>query len=62
MTASNIRMTDESGDASSTVEIITTSFCYNTEMCFSKGIIFEGIQTKKSLIFYIFFSPPIISK
>lgn len=58
MTASNIRMTDESGDASSTAEIITTSFCYNTEMCFSKGINFEGIQTKNSLIFYIsFFSP-----
>ncbi len=59
MTASNIRMIDESGDASSTAEIITTSFCYNTEMCFSKGIIFEGIQTKNNLIFYYIFLFPL---
>ncbi len=39
-------MTDESGDASSTAEIITTSFCYNTEMRFSKGIILREFRQK----------------
>ncbi len=52
MTASKIRTADESDDAC-TAEIITTTCFYNTEMCSSKGIIFEGIHMKNSIIFYI---------